>query len=520
MSTILAKPRSNANTRRRGSPATMDRRHDYPMTSEVEHTPLHAAVVVPSSEHASGPISDREMERFIANEMLLLCDKPGKTSTRAHLETFLQDLLDDKRCRYDMVHSRYDPQRVRSLFTVELEFDEGYLFVPDNNRLLLLYRSGKSPVLGAHLVDFMVKKRKYRHEEEHIDESQLPIYAEDGSTTDDSRCHLPIPKLLTVDLVEEIRKRVADVTEIWLQFPTDRAPFLIVMNRYNQYDYLFGEQNGSTLDPPWSHATSLRFRSNTCDETHESNRICGTALYQCEEGEYYGRTNDSKPDPRYQRAPYQRACDRYLDHLYNGFVGSGNDAEVRRCQLQLVNPGSGVIHCDECAHASAKGGGLFYHVQYAPLTSTGLCPIARYVLRTLSKWYEGAKNYDGDASEFDVTTPVVHDIRMALRKRRVLHKVLAVDAIKKGAEPAPGTTAFAVAMGRAYGTRYGKSGHVPFESVDDCLQSPEYNTNKMLHYFAKGFNDTTGRPLPEWGREGDMDWRGRVCESMSTVKKP
>jgi len=518
MSTILAKPRPKANTLRRGPRATTARRRDDPMPSAVEYTPLHAAVAVPS-DHADGTAGDLDRERFIANEMLLLCDTPGKTSTRVHLETFLQDLLDDKRCRYDMAHSRYDPQRVISLFTKEFACDDQYQFWPGNNRLLLLYRSGDAPVLGVHMVYLMVKGRIFRHVDDYLAEYELPIYAEDVTATEyDGRFRLPIPKLLTVDLVDEIRRRVEDVAEIWLQFPVDRAPFLIVVNRHNQYDYLFGDPNGATLDPPWSDATTLRFRSSACGKTRELNGTCGPALYHCEEVAYYGRTNESRPIPSYRPEPPQRACDLYLDHLYNGFVISGHDEEARRCQLQMANPGSGVVHCDECAHASAKYGGMFYHVQYAPLTSNGPCPIARYVLCTLSKWYEGTQKSE-DASEFDVTTPVVRDVRMALRKRRVLHKVLAVDAIKKGADPAPGTTAFAAAMGRAYGTRYGQDGHVPFGSVDDCLQSPDYHTNKMLHYFAKGFNDATGRPLPEWGREGDMDWRRRVCESLSAVKE-
>ena len=475
----------------------------------IKYTPLHAAVVVPS-EHANGPAGDRETERFIASEMLRLCDTPGRTSTRVNLEAFLQDLIDDKTDMYEEMYDRYYRRnRGRVLFTVDVGYEEGPIFSPNDNRLLLLYRSGGAPVLGAHLVNFLVESRIDRRD--YLYSDQMPIYAEDASTTGDDpdeRCRLPIPKLLTVDLVEEIRQRVGDVTEIWLQFPTDRAPFLIVTNRHNQYDYIFGEQSDSTLGTPRSHATTLRFQSHACDEARASNGTCGPTLYQCEEGEYYGRASGYKRGLR----------ESYLDHLYDRFVNGGSDEARRRCQRQLANSGSGFIHCDECANASAVDGGQFYYVQYAPLTSAGQCPIARYVLCALSKWYYGSSSYNlyfGYGSEFDLTTPVVHDIRMAFHKRRVLHKVLAVDAVKKGAEPAPGTTSFAAVMGRTYGTRHRLHGHLPFASVDDCLQSPEYKTNKMLHHFAKGFNETTGRPAPEWGGEGDMDWRRRVCQSLS-----
>ena len=461
--------------------------------------------VVLRSGHIHGPIDDLETERLIANEMRLFCETPGQTSTRVNLEAFLQDLLDDKRYMYEQMHYRYYPKRERRLFTLDVGYDEGPIFSPKNDRLLLLYRSGDAPVLGAHLVNFLVKIRRF---DDYLYEFQQPIYAEDlsESTTDDSRCRLPIPKLLTGDLVDEIRQRIADVTEIWLQFPADRAPFLIVMNRHNQYDYIFGEQSDSTLETPWSDATGLRFQSNASDETCESNDLCGAGLYRCDSQAFYRGEDDWYP-----RAPR----DSYLDHLYNVFVTHRTDG--RSCRLQLASPGSGVIHCAECANASAMDGGLFYYVQHAPLgplTSIGPCPIARYVLCTLSKWHRGERS--GDSSVFDVATPVIHDVRMALHKRRVRHKVLAVDALKKGAEPAPGTTAFATAMGRAYGTRHGKDGHWPFASVDDGLQSPEYKTNKMLYHFAKGFNDTIGRPVPEWGGEGDVAWRRRVCKTITT----
>ena len=469
------------------------------------------SAVVLQSGHIHGPVDDLETERLIANEMLRFCDTPGQTSTRVNLEAFLQDLLDDKRYMYEQMHYRYYQERERRLFTLNVGIDEGPVgsdegpvFSPNNNRLLLLYRSGDAPVLGAHLVNFLVKIHQF---DDYLYEFQLPIYAEDlsESTKDDNRCRLPIPKLLTGDLVDEIRTRVADVTEIWLQFPTDRAPFLIVMNRRNQYDYIFGEQSDSTLETPRSDATGLRFQSNasddSSDETCESNHLCGAGLYKCDSYAFYRGKDDWYP-----------RRDSYLDHLYDAFVTHRTDG--RSCRLQLANPGSGVIHCAECANASAMDGGLFYYLQHAPLTSIGPCPIARYVLCTLSKWHLGERS--GDSSVFDVATPVIHDVRMALHKRRVRHKVLAVDALKKGAEPAPGTTAFATAMGRAYGTRHGKDGHWPFASVDDGLQSPEYKTNKMLYHFAKGFNDTIGRPVPEWGGEGDVAWRRRVCKTITT----
>jgi hypothetical protein len=484
--------------------------HDDPTTSavgwdaRVEYTPLHSAVVVPSGE----------TERFIANEMLSLCDAPGQTSTRVNLEAFLQDLIDDSTQVYKNTNYGYYEYKRHTLFTIDFGYQDGPLFTPNDNRLLLLYRSGEAPVLGAHMVNYLVHNRKTRRDYLYAD--QLPIYAEDRATTDmlgGGGIHMRIPKLLTEQLVDEIRQRVDDVTEIWLQFPHDRAPFLIVMNRNNQYDYMFGEMDASTAERPWSDATTLRFHSYESDQTPEYNenfQMFGM-YYTRESYAFYGSQYiTSDPYPTYDIM--QR--DSYLDHLYKGFVEHRIDE--RRCQLQLANPGSGVIHCDECASASETEGGRFDCVlQYAPLTSTGPCPIARYVLCTLNEWYRGHNRGYG----LDFAAPVIHDVRMAFLKPRIRRKVQAIDALMKGAIPAPGTTSFATAMGRAYGTSHGQEdGHWPFASVNDCLQSPEYNTNKMLHYFAKGFNDTTGRPAPEWGNEGDLEWRRRVCQSLSPTK--
>jgi len=512
--------RNHANTRRRGSHTDGVRAtarpqrnvpmvggglgHDDPTTSavgwdaRVEYTPLHSAVVVPSGE----------TERFIAKEMLSLCDAPGQTSTRVHLEAFLQDLIDDSAQMYKNANYKYYEYKPLTLFTIDSGYEDGLIFTPNNNRLLLLYRSGEAPVLGAHLVNFLVHNRVTRRLYLYTD--QLPIYAEDRDAINDyngGRTKMHIPKLLTEQLVDEIRQRVDDVTEIWLQFPGDRAPFLIVMNRNNQYDYMFGKNDASTAERPWSDATTLRFHSS--DQTREYIRDQMFGMYQLEADAFYGFQYNFYD--RYYNNSVQR--DSYLDHLYNGFVEHRIDE--RRCQLQLSNPGSGVIHCGECASASATEGGRFDCVlQYAPLTSTGPCPIARYVLCTLNEWYRG--HYLGHG--LDIATPVIHDVRMAFLKPRVRHKVLAIDAFLKGANPAPGTTSFATAMGRAYGTSHGQDGHWPFASVEDCLKSPEYNTNKMLHHFAKGFNDSTGRPSPEWGNEGDLEWRRSVCQSLSPTK--
>ena len=491
--------------------------HDDPTTpamgldAHFEYTPLHSAVLLPSGE----------TERFIADEMLFICDAPGQTSTRVNLEAFLHDLIDDNTRRKENQYTDpYYKGQPLTLFTVDLGYDEGPLFTPNHNRLLLLYRSGDgdAPVLGAHLVKFLVKNRHARRE--YLYEDQRPIYAEDRETTYDDnggRIHMRIPKLLTEQLVDEIRRRVLDVTEIWLQFPDDRAPFLIVMNRHNQYDYMF-DTDASTAERPWSDATTLRFKSNESDKTREYNPFHVFGRYQREADAFYGFQCDYYPYCENDQEDRKKQRDSYLDHLYNGFVKHRNDE--RRCQLQLANPRTGVSHCDECASASAMEGCRLYCVQYAPLTSTGPCPIARYVLCTLNKWYQGiwsiSTHYYGPG--LDVATPVIHDVRMAFRKPRIRHKVRAIDALKKGAIPAPGTTSFAATMGRAYGKSHGRDGHWPFASVEDCIQSPEYNTNKMLHHFAKGFNDTTGRPTPEWGDEGDLEWRRRVCQSLSPTK--
>ncbi len=147
-------------------------------------------------------------------------------------------------------------------------------------------------------------------------------------------------------------------------------------------------------------------------------------------------------------------------------------------------------------------------MQYAHLTRSGPLPIATYVLRTLSRWFH--------IDSFDLTTPLIYDIRMAFRARRVSHKVLAVKAFREGAEAAPGTTAHAAAMGRLYGNLHQMDGRLPFVSTDVCMFATEYDTNKKLHHFARGFNESTGRPPPEWGNEGDMNWRMRVCDLLST----
>jgi len=179
-------------------------------------------------------------------------------------------------------------------------------------------------------------------------------------------------------------------------------------------------------------------------------------------------------------------------------IRRNNDAR-RLCQMQLANVRSDVIHCNECADASATmNGGRFYYMQYAPLTSTGPCPNARYVLGIMAIWYrERNLIILGGQYSFDATTiPLITEVRNALlqySKHRVLNKVLAIQEIKKGAEAAPGTTAYASAMGRSYGSR----GSVPFASVEDCMKTTEYDTNKRLHHFARGYNDATGRPVPD-----------------------
>ena len=135
------------------------------------------------------------------------------------------------------------------------------------------------------------------------------------------------------------------------------------MNRHNQYDYMFDTES-STAEIPSSYATTLRFK--TLDKTQEYNRWHIFCRYQREADAFYGFIynyyNDNEADPENQR-------DSYLDHLYEGLYEGFDE---HSCQLQLANPGSDVIYCEECAGASAMEGGRLYCVQYAPLTSTCL----------------------------------------------------------------------------------------------------------------------------------------------------
>lgn len=503
----------------------------------VGFTPLESAVATSSAVSQS---TTDESDEALAMELLMQCDV-GNVSREANIASFLQSVIDD-----------HKEAGIHSLFRIVSDYYHGVIW-PTKGLLVLLYRTGDAPIFGEHLSNFVVKHAS-RGREGYLYDHARPAYIDAVDDRFPVERNGNVPAFLTTDLVEEIRQNVADVAEIWLQI--DDPPFLIVTNRYNQYDYIFGD--GDVTRAPRSKATGLRFQYTSSASARYEDRLgrrysswnaevgpyeyrellstlfdnaaelsyLTTHIYELHASHHYRDQVEAEIDrlvflnerrtPEWERhydanrrelqAEYQRIpqMKEKLDQI---------EGRTNRCRMQLAGVGGDTVHCAECAaystltSADSTSTGRFYFMQHAPLASTGTFPIAAYALRILAMWHSGP---------FDVNAPIIRDVRVLLRKRRkrrVLNKVLAVQSFRENGYGHPDSHAAALSAGRMFGRDGTRS---PFRSHQDCIESrPPYDTNRKLYHFARGFNESLGLPPPTFGAEGDDGWRDATCHQLT-----
>ena len=128
--------------------------------------------------------------------------------------------------------------------------------------LFLLFRRTEQPRLADwHRDHEAVTSRPARGRECNMAERVVDLPCYYGPK--EAEVHANIHFALLDDVVLELRANVADVEEVWLQLPTRGesalSPFLVVVNRELEYEYVFGETRPVDEEPP-SYATSGRLR--------------------------------------------------------------------------------------------------------------------------------------------------------------------------------------------------------------------------------------------------------------------
>lgn len=494
----------------------------------VEFTPLDSTVTMSSVVNQS---TTEETDKALVSEIL---------RHAGNVESFLQSVIDDNEDGGSFLFRIEDPY----YFTV---------LAPSTGLLVLLYRAGDAPIFAGHLSNFVIKHES-RGRVGYLYDHARPAYIDAVDDRFKMEMNGNVPKFLTTDLVEEIRQNVADVAEIWLQI--DDPPFLIVTNLANEYDYIFGDGSSSRDESvvAQSNATNLRFqyasdandryedrlgrRYSTWDaeegpreykeilstlfDTEDKHSYLTTHIYELHASHHYRVQveaeisrlvflNDRRTPnwQQYYDVHGQTLRDEYKLIPQMKEKLAQIDARANRCRMQLAGVGGDMEYCAECASYStvtsvdSKSIGRFYFMQRAPLARAKKWPISTYALRILEMRYSGT---------FDVNAPIIRDVRVQLRKRRVLNKVLAVQAFRENGYGHPDSHAAALVAGRVFGRDGTRS---PFRSHQDCIDSrPPYDTNRKLYHFTRGANEVRGLPPPTFGAEGDDGWRESTCHQL------
>jgi hypothetical protein len=254
--------------------------------------------------------------------------------------------------------------------------------------LLLLYGRDEAtqPVLGDHLLRFMSFNgssvddptkwyvgRGYLHEEQkpaYLEPREFEERAMRGNAKQSAYFNgltPPVragcPRLLTVDVVDEIRRSISDVREIWLQF-SPRGPFFVVVNADREYDCVFGtEKHYSAFEKedPQSDATGVRY-------------VYAPGLVGEEPGPHRCTHEE--------RATYPHAL---LRDVYE------SEKLTREGTRHLLARGAGCVpdrdgrvRCDECRSRLERRDARLYYLRRTTLRASAPLFVSTYALRALA----------------------------------------------------------------------------------------------------------------------------------------
>jgi len=292
-----------------------------------------------------------------------------------------------------------------------------------------------------------------------------------------------IPKWLLQDVVDEILKKVTDVTEIWLcSINNFQNTAIVVVNKDGFYD-IFANSNDDELDDS-DKCILHRLKVIKKKYTHSSERTIGW-IKIVEEGQYKMNLHPEDREVLTERNPNPTDIDSTM--LYFAFP---NPTDVGCAMLYFDNPP---------VHNSGKfesNGVISYSLKRASLIRGAPLVLTRFLIRA---------NDDRRYYGLSRSNPILKRLYFAFAKRRWLTFLNATRTIAENAAH-PESIGFAGSMGRFKGI----SNQDPFSSYNDCM---EYKSNRHLLRFAQEFNKAKGLPPPEIG--DDDEWRSRICADLS-----